>query len=68
MVNIQCRYCASINFVTKEKGPHIGAFCADCGKWIKWLGKNERTVSPVPNLSVPIIPVDDEDDNEEVPW
>lgn len=28
-----------VNFVYKEKGPHIGKYCKDCGKWIKWVPK-----------------------------
>jgi hypothetical protein len=21
----------------KGKGPHVGAYCANCGKWLNWL-------------------------------
>ena len=36
-----CKNCGSIDLFTKEKGNQVGLYCADCGKWIKWLGKDE---------------------------
>lgn len=69
MIDIQCRYCASTKYTVREKGPHTGAFCADCGKWIKWLGKNEKTAVSAPaSISTPVISVNNEDNAEEVPW
>ena len=29
---------------TKEKGTQTGLYCGDCGKWIKWVGKDEKNL------------------------
>lgn len=38
--------CKSCNYdllpTIKNVGPHVGAYCSFCGKWIKWLDKTER--------------------------
>lgn len=31
--------CGATSFVEKSKPPHIGVYCAICGRWIKWKGK-----------------------------
>lgn len=36
-----CSRCQSINFQEREKGPHLGRFCADCGAWLRWLSRRE---------------------------
>lgn len=36
MSRIECRKCGSVNIIFKDKGPHKGAYCGDCGSWIKW--------------------------------
>lgn len=28
----------------KKVGPHTGAYCSFCGKWIKWLNKTEASI------------------------
>ena len=33
--------CGGMEFFTKEKGTHTGLYCTDCGKWQKWLNKDE---------------------------
>lgn len=42
MAQIRCNRCLTTEVVLREKGPHIGAYCANCGRWLKWLGKNEK--------------------------
>lgn len=39
----KCKHCnSSIVIVKKADGsPHTGLYCADCGKWITWLGKKQ---------------------------
>ena len=34
--------CESTEFFVKKKGTQYGLYCKKCGKWQKWLGKNER--------------------------
>lgn len=33
--------CGSEELFIKEVHTHKGLYCAICGKWIKWLGKEE---------------------------
>ena len=33
--------CGSTNFFTEVHGNNTGLYCADCGKWQKWLTKDE---------------------------
>jgi transcription elongation factor Elf1 len=37
-----CPKCNSADVFIKETGKQIGLYCGDCGKWIKWLGKEEQ--------------------------
>lgn len=38
--SVQCRYCGSTNYSERPHPMHgAGAWCTDCGRWIKWLGK-----------------------------
>lgn len=39
---MKCK-CGSGNFVImiKRNSAQKGLYCSDCGKWIKWLGKDE---------------------------
>ena len=33
-----CQHCDFIGIATiRSVGPHTGAYCTKCGKWIKWL-------------------------------
>lgn len=36
--------CGSTEFFTKANGTQTGLYCAECGKWQKWLGKSEVRV------------------------
>ena len=59
----------------KNKGPHIGAYCSFCGKWIKWLDKEEKLKYVSSNGEsystltgkAPEVITEDNDDGE-VPW
>ena len=39
-----CPHCGSTDVFTKEKGAQTGLYCGDCGKWIKWVGKDEKNL------------------------
>lgn len=36
-----CTKCGSKDFHLETKGNNIGLYCNKCGKWIKWLSKDE---------------------------
>lgn len=40
MSEIVCNRCGSTDYRTEQRGPHIGAYCNNCNKFIKWLPKN----------------------------
>lgn len=37
----ECPKCHSNDVFIEESGNQIGLYCGDCGKWIKWLNKDE---------------------------
>ena len=37
-----CPICKSDKIKIKCKGPHVGAYCQECGAFIKWLNKQEK--------------------------
>lgn len=41
MKQFYCKKCGSMDVFIKENGSQTGLYCSDCGKWIKWLGKDE---------------------------
>ena len=36
-----CTKCNSKDLFTKVNGNQVGLYCSNCGKWIKWLSKEE---------------------------
>ena len=40
IINYQCK-CGSSHFFTEVKGTASGLYCSECGKWQKWLNKDE---------------------------
>lgn len=42
----KCKHCGNDeNFVIKQKGPHTGLYCEDCGRWICWLKENNKVAN-----------------------
>ena len=39
-MNYKCK-CGSMDFFTEPQGNNIGLYCSMCGKWKKWLDKDE---------------------------
>lgn len=37
----KCKKCGSEKYKLTEKGTATGLYCADCGFWHKWVGKDE---------------------------
>lgn len=44
-MNTQCK-CGSTNFeiIKKPNSPHVGLYCSECKKWIKWVSKEEQAM------------------------
>lgn len=41
MNDLICQNCGCTEAKIVRHGMHTGAFCSACGKWIKWLNKDE---------------------------
>lgn len=40
-----CTKCGSCEMYIQENGTQTGLYCSNCGKWIKWLGKEEKRLA-----------------------
>lgn len=38
----QCKKCDSSDFWFMKKGEHLGIYCINCGRWLKWADKDEQ--------------------------
>ena len=38
---IHCPVCDGVEFFALVKGNQVGAYCCNCGRWLKWLSKND---------------------------
>ena len=36
-----CPICDSNDFFALGNGNQVGAYCSNCGRWLKWLSKND---------------------------
>lgn len=41
-LSINCKYCGHNFYKVKYVKPHVGLYCDSCGKWHKWLSKEEK--------------------------
>ena len=39
--NFVCSKCNGTFIFIKKNNTQTGLYCSDCGKWVKWLGKEE---------------------------
>lgn len=54
MTEFRCKHCGSLNLELEEKGNQTGLYCCDCGKWLKWITKEEKRVFNNKNTCTPI--------------
>lgn len=54
MTEFRCKHCGSLNLELEEKGNQTGLYCCDCGKWLKWVTKEEKRVFNNKNACTPI--------------
>lgn len=48
----QCQACRGCEFSIYHAPPHIGAACAACGRFLKWLNPSEKRSLRLPRLEV----------------
>lgn len=41
---IKCSHCNCTEYYTKKVGPHIGAYCERCNRYIKWLKRPDKNL------------------------
>ena len=80
---ICCKSHPNAGTLIRLKGPYIGAYCKQCGKWLKWISINEVDECVKPELDetidVKFTPPDtftttlaehsgSSEDDDDVPW
>lgn len=79
---VHCKLHPDAGTLIRLKGPHIGAYCKQCGKWLKWIAIDDidkcikpeldvefdstTTQSDTPSISVEQL--EPSEDNDDVPW
>lgn len=62
---IKCK-CGSTDCFIKKVGPHIGAYCKQCGKYIKWIKRpNIRLIEQIVEITDVL---KSEPDDDIPPW
>lgn len=51
-MNIECRNCKSKNLFVEIQGSRRGLYCGECGKWQKWITKEELQVCKFNNIKI----------------
>ena len=41
MIYTYCKYCRNKDFDYIQEGQHCGQYCKKCGKWQKWVSKDD---------------------------
>lgn len=49
-MKIECRNCKSKNLFVEIQGTRRGLYCGDCGKWQKWITKEELQICKFNNI------------------
>lgn len=53
-----CPVCGGDDFIALSKGNQIGAYCSYCGRWLKWLSKNDakcfRTANAIKTVNATV--------------
>lgn len=51
-MNLTCNKCQTNNLFVEIEGNRRGLYCKECGKWQKWITKEELRVANVEGLQV----------------
>lgn len=76
MNNLKCKIHPTSSIILERHGPHIGAYCATCHKWLKWLNAKELLCYDISDIAtMPIEATNDVknydivfSDDDDVPW
>lgn len=41
---LRCKHCGNTKYTTRENGPHLSAYCSECGSWIKHIKRPANVV------------------------
>lgn len=72
-----CPNCGCCIMEYREVGPHIGKYCNNCNKWIKWVSRKEvpeELAARITSNNVAVIEDiwdatdEDDTDEEDAPW
>ena len=73
----QCPRCGCYTMEYREMGIHIGKYCKNCNKWIKWVARKEvpeELAARITSNNAAVIEdiwdsIDEDDtDEEDAPW
>ena len=48
----QCNYCKSKKLFVEVKKDRIGLYCGECGKWQKWISKQEFQIAKFNDIKI----------------
>ena len=76
---IYCKLHPDAGTLIRLKGPHIGVYCKQCGKWLKWIAIKEVDECVNPTLDAELDINDTftttlaehaelSEDDDDVPW
>lgn len=70
---MKCKNCGSEEYYIKRVGPHTGAYCSECDKWIKWIPRDKYTnkfddCSCATDISIDKYDIENDNDNDDCPF
>lgn len=51
-MNTKCNKCGSEKLFVEIQGSRRGLFCGECGKWQKWITKQELQICKFNNIKI----------------
>lgn len=47
-----CKFCSSTSLFVEIVGTRKGLYCSNCGKWLKWITKEELQIAKFRNYKI----------------
>ena len=51
-MNLKCNKCNSKNLFVEIQGSRRGLYCGECGKWQKWITKQELQIAKFNEIKI----------------